>query len=176
MATPKPFVADDLDPAYGSHGANPVGIPYTPEQRHAKWARFINAIQQGASVRKALKTAQITWRTVQLWMVKDGARLAQYARARQNASDIWADRATQEAWRPILSSEDAARNRVRSDVAKWRAAVQDPARWSDKASATNVTVHLTHNSVHLDVLRHRAVTDVPDVPVVEILPAIDPDD
>jgi len=150
------FTADDLDPAYGSHGTNPHGVHYLSSEKVERFAQFLTSIQAGKSIRRALRDCGVSWATIGRWLATSEEMSAQYERARSQSSDVWADRAIREAWK-AEDKETAFAAKVRSDAAKWRASVQDPRRWSEKQTEINVGVQLTTNTLHIDLLRHRSV-------------------
>lgn len=70
--------------------------------------------------------------TVRVWLRDKPEFSAQYARARDEQADGYADRAVHEA----LTAEDAAIGRLRMDALKWAAGKLAPKRYGDKLQHT----------------------------------------
>lgn len=168
MASPAPdYTADDLDPAYGSHGTQPNGVNLTPEQRQLAFNAFIDACYEGKSIRKALKNVGLAWGTVSRWLATNEEWAAQYALAKDQGAEMWAERAVKASKKEARTMVEAQTQRLRADVAKWRASTQSR-RWSEKQTI-DVNVTATVNVLHLDLLRHRNTDEIPEAEQVKAL-------
>lgn len=132
---------------------------YTIEDKRAIFARMVDGIENGRTLRDALKDAGSQWGVMCRWLADDrntteegesfGAR---YARARVHSAALYADKA-------ITVVEDAPKDKVEmmrarllQDGYKWRASVADPKGYG--AQPTNkVEVNVSLGSLHLDALR-----------------------
>ncbi len=112
------------------------------DEREDKYTRWLAAIEQGATVRDALKEVGWHWRSAQLAITHDDSTLARYALARKQSALFWADKAVHATegitpdWAPVA--------RVQSEVYKWRARVANPKEYGDKVEveSTGTIQHL----------------------------------
>lgn len=125
----------------------------TPEERRETFQRFIEAVEDGESVREACKLAGSHWRTLSNWMadttnVTEGGEPfhARYTRARIISAEGFAERALTTA----LDAKDAQLARLQVDTLKWRAAMANPKAWGDRQHV-EVSGGIEH--LHLDALR-----------------------
>lgn len=148
----------------------------TDEQRADIFARFIEAVEDGETIRQACKLAGAAWGSISRWIANDSHQLAdgttyaaRYARAREVSAMAFGDKALQAANDATI--EDVQVRRLQVDTYKWRAAMANPA-WKERGSNVNVNVNL--GAMHLDALRKvdasaRIATDTPKaLPRIEI--------
>jgi hypothetical protein len=122
----------------------------------AKYETFIQAVEEGETVKTACQRSTVAWRTVSRWIADDanvtldgepaGAR---YARARSVSAELWADKAVTAA-EDARDKDDAQVARVKVDVYKWRAAMANPKEYGERR---NVEVSGSVSHLHLDALR-----------------------
>lgn len=112
---------------------------------------FLEAVEQGLTVRKACQRAQTSWRTVSLAIEKDTSFASRYAHARVHSALFYADKA-QRAVESAKTTEEATIARVKADVYKWRARVADPRGYGD---VKNVDLTGTVQVEHTDVTQLR---------------------
>lgn len=120
----------------------------TPEERRETFQRFVEAVEDGESVRDACKLTGSHWRTLSNWMayttnVTEGGEPfhARYARARLVSASSFADRALNVAM--DATPEEAHVARLQVDTLKWRAAMANPKEYGDRKQVdTNVTVRM----------------------------------
>lgn len=105
----------------------PGGRPsdYTPEVA----AIICERIADGESLRQICEEPGMPNRsTVRQWLAVHPEFHAQYARAREEQGDAYAERAIHEA----LTASDAQMGRLRMDALKWAAGKLAPKRYGDK--------------------------------------------
>jgi len=107
------------------------------EDKTDRFARFLEAVEQGATWKEALTASGCSWGGVTRWLADernvtaDGATFAQrYAHARSMSAGSWADRATQVAADAQPDTVQVAK--LQHDAYKWRAAMADPKAWGDR--------------------------------------------
>lgn len=105
------------------------------DEQAAKFDKFCERIEEGDSLKEALKASGIAWGQVCRWADRDKAVEARYARARSSSADFWASKAT-EAAEDAKEKDDAPVARLKYDARRWRASVADPKRYSDKVDVT----------------------------------------
>lgn len=104
-------------------------MTYSPEQIAAHKATICQQIAGGKSLREICEAEGMPSReTVRVWLAEDGTFSGQYAQAREEQADFYADE--------IVSIADEAKDanlaRVRIDARKWKASKLDPKRYGDK--------------------------------------------
>lgn len=104
---------------------------------------IIDAIEQGETLKRAIRNAHTSWRALQLHIFRDDDAASRYARARTVSAQFYADKA-QEAVEEARTGEEATIARVRADVYRWRARVANPREYGDK-----VEVEQTGSIQHL---------------------------
>ena len=132
-----------------------------PEERRERFARFIEAVEDGERLDQACKLAGAVWGSIGRWIADERNRLpsedgtedgetfaARYARARAQSAALYESKAEQAAQE--ASPEDVQVARLKVDVYKWRAAMADPKGYGDRKQV-EITGGLQH--LHLDALR-----------------------
>lgn len=158
---------------------------HDPAKRLETFQRFIQAVEDGQSIKEACKTAGAAWGSIQRWIVDpanvttDPDRLgppesyaARYARARLTSAAGFAERALDTA----LEATDAQLARLQVDTLKWRAAMADPKNYGDRKHV-EVSGGIEH--LHLDALRSprlQAKATLDNVLAPAMLPHVSGDD
>lgn len=102
---------------------------FTPEIANAICERLAD----GESLRQICRDDDMPDRsTVRRWLSANEAFRAQYAHAREEQGDAYAEKAVEEA----MTAEDAAKGRLRMDALKWAASKLAPKRYGDKLALT----------------------------------------
>lgn len=122
----------------------------TDEQRADIFARFIEAVEDGETIRQSCKLAGAAWGSISRWITNDTHTLedgttyaARYARAREVSAMAFGDKALQAANDATI--EDVQVRRLQVDTYKWRAAMANPAAWGDRKQVEHThlgTLHL----------------------------------
>lgn len=95
--------------------------------------RICKGLADGDSLRTVCDVEGMPSReTVRRWLRDNEVFRAQYARARDEQADGYADRAVYEA----MTANDAALGRLRMDALKWAAGKLAPKRYGDKVQHT----------------------------------------
>lgn len=128
------------------------------------FAAVINAIEDGSTLKQAIRTAGTSWRKLSLYLAGNDAAASRYARARLVSADFYADRA-QEAVEQAVTAEGATIAKVKADVYRWRAAMANPRVYGDRTEHSHT---VTVATLHLDALRAPQATarideDVPSI-------------
>ena len=98
---------------------------FTPEKANA----ICELLMEGRSLRSICAQDDMpSQTTVFRWLNAQPQFREQYAHARDNQADTYADRAVDEA----LTAEDASIGRLRMDALKWAAGKLAPKRYGDK--------------------------------------------
>lgn len=102
---------------------------FTPEIAN----EICERIADGESLREICKDAHMPSRsTVRMWKSASPEFSAQYAHAREEQGDVYAERVIEEA----LTADDAAKGRLRMDALKWAASKLAPKKYGDKVALT----------------------------------------
>lgn len=109
-------------------------MAYTPEQATTIKARVCVEIAKGDSLRKICDAADMpAIETIRVWLIDDGEFSAQYARAREEQADFYADE--------IIDIADAAKDanlaRLQIDARKWKASKLVPKKYGDKVDVNH---------------------------------------
>lgn len=90
-------------------------------------------IADGESLRKICEEAEMPDRsTVRRWLSQQPEFRVQYAHAREEQADVYAERIVDEA----ASAQDAALGRLKMDALKWAASKLAPKRYGEKVALT----------------------------------------
>lgn len=90
-------------------------------------------IADGESLRKICEDDEMPDRTtVRRWLSQNEAFRLQYAHAREEQADYYAERIVDDA----MSASDASIGRLRMDALKWAASKLAPKRYGDKVALT----------------------------------------
>jgi hypothetical protein len=109
-------------------------VSYTPEQVAVAKKRVCLEITEGKSLRTiCLDPAMPSAETIRVWLIDDGEFAAQYARAREEQADFYADE--------IIDIADGAKDanlaRLQIDARKWKASKLVPKKYGDKLDLTH---------------------------------------
>lgn len=117
-------------------------MAYSKEQKAAIYGKVCTAIAGGQSLRKICEAKDMpSIDTVRVWLIEDAEFSAQYARAREEQADYYADEIVTIA----DTEEDPNRARVRIDARKWTAGKLKPKVYGDKVDLSGaLRVTLTH--------------------------------
>lgn len=119
--------------------------------------RICSLIADGLSLRKVCEADDMPDKeTVRRWLIADEAFRAQYARARDEQADFYADELVEIA----DTEDDPAKARVRVDARKWVASKLKPKKYGERIEHGGEIVH-RHSLA--DILR--AIPDCEDPPV-----------
>ncbi len=104
-------------------------MTYSPEEVAATKARVCKEISEGKSLRSICAVDDMpSAETVRVWLLDDGEFSAQYARAREEQADYYADE--------IIDIADGAKDanlaRLQIDARKWKASKLQPKKYGDK--------------------------------------------
>lgn len=104
-------------------------MAYSKEQREAIYKRVCAQIAGGKSLRSVCAADGMpTLETIRVWLIDDPVFSVQYARAREEQADFYADEITE-----IADTEaDPNKARVRIDARKWAASKLKPKVYGDK--------------------------------------------
>lgn len=104
-------------------------MAYSQEQIEAHKATICKRIAEGESLRAICKAKDLpSAETVRVWLSEDRAFSAQYARAREDQADFYADEIIEIA----DSTSDPNKARVQIDARKWKASKLQPKKYGDK--------------------------------------------
>lgn len=132
-----------------------MGRPSSYSQEMAE--RICSLIADGLSLRKVCEADDMPDKeTVRRWLIADEAFRAQYARARDEQADFYADELVEIA----DTEDDPAKARVRVDARKWVASKLKPKKYGERIEHGGEIVH-RHSLA--DILR--AIPDCEDPPV-----------
>lgn len=114
-------------------------MAYSPEERQEIYDRICAGIAKGGSLRELCIGDMPSVETIRVWLIDDAAFSAQYARAREEQAEHYADEIIQ-----ISDTEtDPAKARNRIDARKWKASKLAPKVYGDKLTLDgdlNVTI------------------------------------
>jgi hypothetical protein len=104
-------------------------MTYSPEQVATAKERVCKEIADGKSLRAICAADDMpSVETVRVWLIEDGEFSVQYARAREEQADYYADE--------IIDIADAAKDanlaRLQIDARKWKASKLQPKKYGDK--------------------------------------------
>jgi hypothetical protein len=104
-------------------------MTYSPEQVATAKERVCKEIAEGMSLRSICAAEDMpSVETVRVWLIDDGEFSVQYARAREEQADYYADE--------IIDIADAAKDanlaRLQIDARKWKASKLQPKKYGDK--------------------------------------------
>jgi hypothetical protein len=104
-------------------------MTYSPEQVATAKERVCKEIADGKSLRAICAADDMpSVETVRVWLIDDGEFSVQYARAREEQADYYADE--------IIDIADAAKDanlaRLQIDARKWKASKLQPKKYGDK--------------------------------------------
>jgi len=104
-------------------------MAYTDEEAAAIKARVCLEITEGKSLRSICEADDMpTAETIRVWLIEDGEFSVQYARAREEQADFYADE--------IIDIADTAKDanlaRLQIDARKWKASKLQPKKYGDK--------------------------------------------
>lgn len=109
------------------------GRPPNPSTPQIK-ARICIELAEGKSLRTICKADDMpASETVRVWLALDAEFAAQYARAREEQADFYAD----EIIEISDTEEDANKARVRIDARKWVASKLKPKKYSERLDLTS---------------------------------------
>ena len=112
---------------------------YSPEERREIYDRICAGIAKGESLRELCSGHKPSIETIRVWLIEDAAFSAQYARAREEQAEFYADEII-----AISDTEtDPAKARNRIDARKWKASKLAPKVYGDKLTLDgdlNVTI------------------------------------
>lgn len=92
------------------------------------WKKIIILIEEGATLKEISSRPDMPcWEGMRKYMNRDEARVAEYTRAREVATDAFEAQLFEE-----MSNPDPAAARVRVDTLKWIMARRSPKRYGDK--------------------------------------------
>lgn len=98
---------------------------FTPEIAN----EICERLSDGESLRKICEDDEMPARsTVRTWLVQNAEFQAQYAHAREQQADVYAERIVDEA----ETATDASLGRLKMDALKWAASKLAPKRYGDK--------------------------------------------
>lgn len=101
---------------------------YSQEERKAIYDRICTGIANGQSLRSLCEGRSPSIDTIRVWLQEDNAFSAQYARAREEQADYYADEIIE-----ISDTEkDPAVARNRMDARKWKASKLKPKVYGDR--------------------------------------------
>lgn len=101
---------------------------YSQEERKAIYDRICTGIAEGKSLRSLCETGKPSLAVIRLWLQQDAEFLAQYAHAREQQADYYADEIIE-----ISDTErDPAIARNRMDARKWKASKLKPKVYGDR--------------------------------------------
>ena len=173
---PMAFDLNDLLPLPGHHSAGmvtngrPLGRPKGEAGRReteARYERFFHELTCAKTIKAALIASELTWGAIQSRVATNREFAERYHASRQIGADIWADRAVMVSRRRPHDQVDATMYRLQAEVCKWRASVQGPRNWSERAQMAPPTTNIaiSTGTLHLDLLRQRAATDYDPSPL-----------
>lgn len=117
-------------------------MTYKPEEVAAAKERVCREISEGKSLRSICTDPNMpSAETVRVWLLEDGEFSAQYARAREEQADYYADE--------IIDIADGAKDanlaRLQIDARKWKASKLQPKKYGDKVdlNLSGTIEHLT---------------------------------
>ncbi len=95
---------------------------------------FLDGVADGLTTRRACSQANVPWRTICGWLTQDPEFAARYARAREDAGHMWADKAVSilDDLPDEATKEQIQTARARADIYKWRAVVQGRRDYGEK--------------------------------------------
>lgn len=104
-------------------------MAYSEEQAQAIKARVCLEIAEGKSLRSICEADDMpAAETIRAWLIEDGSFSVQYARAREEQADFYADQ--------IIDIADEAKDanlaRLQIDARKWKASKLQPKKYGDK--------------------------------------------
>ena len=104
-------------------------MAYTVEEARAIKDRVCIAIAEGKSLRSICEADDFpSAETIRVWLIDDGEFSVQYARAREEQADYYADEIIDIADR----AKDANLARLQIDARKWKASKMQPKKYGDK--------------------------------------------
>lgn len=117
-------------------------MAYSKDQKTDIYSRVCTAIASGMSLRKICEAPDMpSIDTIRVWLIEDAEFSAQYARAREEQADFYADEIVTIA----DTEEDPNRARVRIDARKWTAGKLKPKVYGEKVDLTgSLKVAITH--------------------------------
>jgi len=151
------------------------------EDKRRIFARFIEAVEDGESIKTALHIADTSWGAMGRWLAdpanttddaedEHGNVVAKgepfgvrYARARVHSAEGYASKAQHEV--EVADVEDWQVRKLRADLYKWRAAMANPKEYGDRKQV-EVSGNVAH--LHLDALRNRNTVNNLSVPSVSV--------
>lgn len=112
-------------------------MAYAPEDAQAIKNRVCLEIAEGKSLRSICEAHDMpAAETIRVWLLEDADFSAQYARAREEQADFYADE--------IIDIADTAKDanlaRLQIDARKWKASKMQPKKYGDK-------IDLNHSGV-----------------------------
>lgn len=131
-----------------------TGRPPTPlEDRRTIFQTFVDAVEDGQTIREACDHAGVSWRGIARWIADESNTLpdgvttfsARYAHARTVSAQAFAEKALETALDAPHTKEGVARARLQVDTYKWRAAMADPKGYGDRQQVEHThlgTLHL----------------------------------
>lgn len=104
-------------------------------------SKVVEAVRSGKSLRKACEAIQLPHTTFLEWTKADGALADQYARARDEGLEVWAEEILE------ISDEckDPNKARVQVDARKWLLSKMLPKKYGDKldlSSSEGLTINV----------------------------------
>lgn len=122
-------------------------MAYSQEQKEKIYSKVCVGIASGKSLRKVCEEDNDlpTKETIRVWLIEDAGFSAQYARAREEQADFYADEVTE-----IADTEpDPNKARVRIDARKWAASKLKPKVYGDKLTLDgDMTVKMDDDSLN----------------------------
>lgn len=104
-------------------------MTYSPEEAAIIKDRVCLEIAEGKSLRSICEADDMpSAETIRVWLLDDAQFSAQYARAREEQADYYADEIIEIA----DTEDDPNKARVRIDARKWKASKMQPKKYGDK--------------------------------------------
>lgn len=122
-------------------------MAYSPERKAEIQSKVCQGIASGKSLRKVCEedNSLPTKETIRVWLIEDAGFSAQYARAREEQADFYADEITEIA----DTEEDPNKARVRIDARKWAASKLKPKVYGDRLTLDgDITMKMDDDSLN----------------------------
>lgn len=138
---------------------------YNEKQRNEIFERIFDLIEDGNSLRKALKEVNLSSKSFYDWIDKDELKIKQYARACEERAEALLDEMIdivddgsqdviidKENGYEKTNSEAIQRSRLRYDARKWLISKLNPKKYGDKIDVTTDNKPI-NNSVRVEIVR-----------------------